>query len=297
VRARRGYTLRTAAEAAPPAKKGKSTTQAADPAVAQALDSSYDAPGIPLRAMAYVLEAGPKNTVHALVAAEVDVRGLSAPAGTGAPKTRLEVSVVAVNRDTGRGFRHDDILELEAVAGPPFWRSFVREFQLPPGVTQAHVVVRDPAKGTLGSVSQRFEVPPSGRLRLTTPLLTDSIVPSKDPQGPPQPALAAHRMFRPQGGLYIQYEVIGAALDPQRGVPQVVAGIEVWAPGNKLVRKLDPTPIGVDLNARVVRQMGISLDGMPAGPYDLVLDVRDEVSGARIKQREPFVVTADVAAR
>jgi len=46
-----------------------------------------------------------------------------------------------------------------------------------------------------------------------------------------------------------------------------------------------------------VRQVGISLEGMEEGPYDLVLDVRDEVSGARLKHREAFALARAVASR
>jgi VWFA-related protein len=299
VRARRGYTLRGEAERAKAAERGKSKPGPVAPsrAVARALDSAHDAPGVPLRAMVYLREPRPKDTVHVLVVAELDARRLAPIPGD--PKSaHLEVSVVAVNRDSGRGFRHDDtVLVPLDTADAPSWRAVVREFELPPGITQARVVVRDTTSGAVGSVARRFEVPASGRLRLATPVLTDSIAPATSPQQNPQPALAAHRVFRPQGGLYVQYEVLGAARDPDRGVPRVLAGLELWASGNRLMRKVEPTPIGADLDARVVRQVGIALDGMPEGSYDLVLDVRDEVTGARLKQREPFVLAADASER
>jgi VWFA-related protein len=298
VRARRGYTLRAEAEAGGPPRKGK-PKPGPDAAVARALDSGHDVPGIPLRAMAYVLEPRPKDTVHVLVAAELDASRLTVqPRAAAAQVATLEVSVVAVSRDTGRGFRHDGTVELPLPAGEaPGWRALVREFELPAGISQVRVVVRDVTSGAIGSVSQRFEVPRPGLFRLSTPVLTDRVEPSADGQGPPQPALAVHRVFPAGGGLYVQFEVFGAARDRGQGTPRVSAGVELWGDGSRLARKLDPTPIAVDPAGRLVRQVGLSLEGMGEGAYDLVLDVRDEVSGARFKHRESFALASSVASR
>ena len=296
VRARRGYTLRAEGEAARPARKGK-PKPGPDPATLQALDSAHDAPGIPLRAMAYVLEPRPQDTVHVLVAAELDASRLAVQPRAGAV-ARIDVSVVAVSRDSGRGFRHDDTVDVPLPAREtPGWRTLVREFELPAGVTQVRVVVRDATSGAVGSVSQRFEVPLPGQLRLSTPILTDRVEPAPNAEGLPQPALAVHRVFPSEGGLYVQFEVFGAARDRAQGAPRVTAGLEVWAGGSRLARRVDPTPIAADRDGRVVRQVGLSLEGMKEGPYDLVLDVRDEVSGARLKHRESFMLARDAASR
>ena len=297
VRARRGYTLRAAKDLDRPARKGKPKT-GPDPAVGRALDSAHDAAGIPLRAMAYVLEPRPKDTMHVLVAAELDATRLAVPPRAGAPVARIDVSVVAVSRDSGRGFRHDDTVELPVRAGEAAgWRAFVREFELPAGITQVRVVVRDATSGAVGSVSQRIDVPFPGLFRVSTPILTDRVEPARDAQGLPQPALAVHRVFPSEGGLYVQFEVFGAARDRGHGAPRVTAGLEVWAGGSRLTRKVDPTPIAADRDGRVVRQVGLSLEGMKEGPYELVLDVRDEVSGSRLKHRESFMLARDAASR
>ena len=152
------------------------------------------------------------------------------------------MSVVAVGRDSGRGFRHDDTIEVSVPAGEaPGWRALTREFELPSGVTQARVVVRDVTSGAMGSVSQRFEVPTGGIFRLATPIITDRIEPAPDAQGAPQPALAVHRVFPSGGGLYVQFEVFGASRDPRQGAPRVNAGLEVWASGNRLARRVEPS--------------------------------------------------------
>lgn len=297
VRARRGYTLRAGWELDGRAPKGKPKA-GPDRAVGGALDSAHDVTGIPLRAMAYVLEPRPRDTVHVKVAVELDASHLAVRSRVGVPAALLDVSVVAVSRDSGRGFRHDDTIALPLPAGEtPGWRAFVREFELPAGVTQAHVVVRDATSGAMGSVSQRFEVPLPGQLRLSTPILTDRVEPAQSADGRPQLALAVHRVFPPGGGLYVQFEVFGAARDHAQGGPRVTAGLELWDANGRLTRRVDPTPITVDSSGRVVRQVGISLEGMDEGSYDLVLDVRDEVGGARLKQRESFTLAREVAAR
>jgi VWFA-related protein len=296
VRARRGYTLQTKAE--PRADKKGKPKAGPDPIVARALDAASEASGIPLRAMAYVLEPRPKDTVHVLVAAELDASRLALQPAQGAQVARVEVSVVAMNRDSGRGFRHDDKVELRLQPGErPGWRALVREFELPAGVTQVRVVVRDATSGATGSVSQRFEVPLPGPLRLSTPILTERVEPAADAEALPQVALAVHRVFPAGGGLYVQFEVFGAARDHARGAPRVTAGLEIWSGGGRLARKMEPTAIAVDPSGRLVRQVGISLEGMGEGPYDLVLDVHDEVSGARLKHRESFALARDVASR
>jgi VWFA-related protein len=301
-RARRGYTLgRDTAEsqAARREKKGRKekSERTLDPGIARALDSASDPADIPLRAMAYVLEPGPNGTAHVVIAVEFDASRLgSLPKGS-SRVARLDVSVVASGRDSGRGFRHDDTFELAAgSAEAPGWRALVREFELPPGVTQARVVVRDPASGAMGAVSQRFEVLPPGGLRLSTPILTDHVEPAPTAGGRPVPALAAHRAFPPGGRLYCGFEVFGAA-PSAGGTRRVVAGLEVLAANGRLARKADLTPIAADASGRVVRLVGMSLEGMAEGSYELVLQVRDETSGARLERREPFTLAAEATSR
>jgi VWFA-related protein len=299
VRARRGYTLgRDAAEpqAARRDKKDK-PERSVDPGVTRALDSAHDATDIPLRAMAYVLEPRPSDTAHVVIAVELDASRLGFQPRGSSRVARLDVSVVASGRDSGRGFRHDDTFELAAAGSEaPGWRALVREFELPPGVTQARVVVRDQASGAMGSVSQRFEVLPPGGLRLSTPILTDHVEPAEKAGGRPHTALAAHRVFRPGGSLYCEFEVFGAAHSPG-GTPRVVAGLEVLTANGRLARKADLTPIAADASGRVVRLVGMSLEGMAEGAYDLVLKVRDETSGTHLERREPFTLAAETAAR
>jgi VWFA-related protein len=304
VRARRGYTLGRAAAEAQAARREKNgkdkkekQERTVDPGISRALDSAHDNAEIPLRVMAYVLEPGPNDTTHVVVAIELDASRLVFQPKGSSRVARVDMSVVALGRDSGRGFRHDDALEISAPgAEAPGWRALAREFELPPGVTQARVVVRDQANGARGAVSQRLEVLPPGSLRLSTPILTDHVEPAGKAGGRPHTALAAHRVFRPGGVLYCEFEVLGAAPSPA-GTSRVVAGLEVLSADGRPVRKADPTPIAADASGRLVRLVGMGLEGMAEGSYDLVLKIRDEVAGAAIERREPFTLAAETASR
>jgi hypothetical protein len=277
VRARRGYRL----DAAP----------AGANRVVRTLDSAHDATGIPLRAMPYVFEPRPKDLTRVLVAAEFDASLLGVSKGRAG---RLELSMLATHRDTGRELRVDEMLTLKVADGEaPAWRALAHEFELPAGVAQARVVVRDPASGATGSVTQRFEVPPGGTLRLSTPILTDRIEPASGARSRPRPALAAHRVFAPAGRLYCQFEVFGAARGDGGTPPRVSAGLVLSQQDGRTVVEAAPSPIAADPDGRVVRLVGLPLDGLETGAYELRLEVRDQVSGARIERRETFTLARE----
>jgi VWFA-related protein len=283
VRARKGYTLAKASVAPPLPKKGKE--RAPDPAVLRAVDSPHDATALPMRARVYVLEPGEKQT-RVLVAAEFDTSALGPESDK--PR-RLEMSAVVRMRDEPQEFRYDQAVELRPAAAGTTWRAIAREFGVPPGAAAVRVVLRDPATGALGSVSARFEVPGRDVLRVSTPILTDRVEPARAAGESPRPALAVSRAFPRDAGLYCQFEVIGARKGPD-GKPRVAAGVSVFAANGNLVRESPSSPVAVDAEGRSVRLVGIDLAGLPEGSYDLVLDVRDEVSDARLRQREPFTI-------
>jgi hypothetical protein len=244
------------------------------------LDAAHAVSGIPLRAKAYVMEPGPKDTTRVLVAAEFDPQDL----GGGARSAKLEFSVSITDRDTGRAFESNERVEVKMGQGAPTgWRSMAREFMLPSGVANVRVVVHDPVSGAVGAVTQRIEVPAATVFRVSTPILTDTV----DKSGPhPQAAVAVHRVFRADGQLFCQFEVLGAAKGAQG--PRVVASMELREATGALVRKSDLTPIAADPDGRVVRLIGMGLSGMKEGRYDLVLTVHDQVSGDSLERSEEF---------
>ena len=75
------------------------------------------------------------------------------------------------------------------------------------------------------------------------------------------------------------------------------AGLELRASDGRLVRRAASTPIAPDADGRVVRLVGMGLEGLEEGSYDLVLEVEDEVSGAGLKQREAFTLAREAASR
>ena len=142
----------------------------------------------------------------------------------------------------------------------------------------------------MGAVSHRFEVESPDALRLTTPILTDRVERGKDADDKPRAAIAIDRVFPPRGLLYCEFEVLGASADPVLRAPRVVAGVEIRAADGRIVRKGEPTPIATDLRGRLVRLIGIGMDGLPEGEYRLRLEVRDEVSGKHLERHEPFAL-------
>jgi VWFA-related protein len=293
VRARRGYTVRV--EAAKPAQ-AQTPAKRLSPAVARAIDSAHEESAIPLRMLAYVFEARPKDTARVLLAVELDASRFALKQQGSERVGHLEVHVVVRHRDSSRGSRYDGVLELEVQAGEARgWRPAVQEFELPSGVYQARVVVRDPASGALGSVSHRFEVPPAGSLRVSTPLLTDELTPTGRGRTP-QLAMAAHRTFARGGRLFCQFEVYGAAR-AQGDAPRVTAGAELRAADGSVVMQNPPTAIVPTPDGRVLRTIVLDLATRPSGAYELLLGVDDEVRGSHVERRERFVIADAVALR
>jgi hypothetical protein len=106
----------------------------------------------------------------------------------------------------------------------------------------------------------------------------------------------ARRAFASGGMLYFQFEVYGSARDPASGLPRVSSGFVLRAADGSAVAQgqaavIRPTPEG-----RVARIGGIPLKGLPPGRYELVLDLRDEVSGQTMDVHEPFSIEPETAA-
>jgi hypothetical protein len=86
--------------------------------------------------------------------------------------------------------------------------------------------------------------------------------------------------------------VLGAKLGAGPRAPRVAAGVEVRTADGRTVLTGEPTPIAPDARGRLVRLVGIGLQGLPEGDYEVVLDVRDEVSGTRLDRTEAFTLRA-----
>jgi len=293
VRARKGYydAGGPAVEPTPVPSNELAPRQRTDPGLQRALDSPSALGGVPLRMSAYVLGPGGNGGSQVLVAADADVSKIAFGEGSG--NTELDTLLVVAARQGGTVERVDRKVELQRRAHPPrsgpVWYSFVRDFTLTSGRHQAKLVVRDTATGTIGTVTTTIEVPPLEGLHISSPLLTDTLMP--DNSGAMTPTVLARREFRRDGLLYCMFEVFGAAKGPD-GRLRVKAGHELRRRGGTRVGRTEPTPVTPTSIGAVSRMIQLPLKVATPGAYELVLTVVDEVSGKRVERVEPFVVTA-----
>jgi VWFA-related protein len=289
VRARKGYYDDPGGSGAEPPPVAGAPRERSDPALQRALDSPALLGAVPLRMSAYTLASALDAKAQVVLAADADVSGIAFGEGTG--NALLDTLLVVAAPDGGVQ-RTDRQVELQRRASPPgggpVWYSFVRDFELGAGRHQAKLVVRDVATGQIGTVSHTFEVPPLDGLRLSTPLLTDTL--QKDTLGVVAPTMLARREFARDAQLYCLFEVFGAAKGPD-GLPRVRAGHEVRRRGGSMVGRTAPTPVAPTSIGAVTRLIQIPLSIVGPGDYDLVLTVTDEITGRQVERVEPFVVT------
>ena len=103
---------------------------------------------------------------------------------------------------------------------------------------------------------------------------------------PRQPALLARREFEPSGSLYCQFHVFGATVRG-RG-PQVEASFELRRGSGEVVRRGPPSLIEPTPDGRLVRLLGLPLDGLAEGDYELRLRVEDKETGETREHTEPL---------
>jgi hypothetical protein len=222
------------------------------------------------------------------------VRGLAFAEEGGRSVDTVEFLLVVTHRASGVFQRQDQKLELKL---PPevrlslgrSWLPVSREFDLAPGGYQAKVAVRDARSGTIGSVSHDFDVPDLQAWRTSTPVLSDALEPRTEGTAL-RPVIPARRTFAPGATLYFQFEVYGSARDPASGLPRVSSGFAVRTGEGAVVSRGAPVAIRPAADGRLARLGRISLEGMARGRYELVLELRDDVSGRTLEVREPFTI-------
>ena len=295
IRARKGYY-------APPAQETARSPKPGDPVFQHALDSPYEVDDIPLRMTHFLREeASLLGRAHVLVAAEVDIRSLAFVEEEGRSMGALQFLMVATNRETGEFFRYDQKVDLKL---PPdtrehinrTWLPIVREFELVSGRYQAKIVVRDKATGRMGTVVHEFEVPDLAQFRVTTPVLSDVRENTAGGGNGDRLAVLARRDFAQGASLFCQLEVYGATRLEASGLPRVSMGYQVRRSDGTLYTQdapslIDPTPAGA-----LSRMIGFSLEDAAPGDYEIVMRVKDELSGKSLELHEPFSVTAPSSA-
>jgi VWFA-related protein len=285
VRSRRGYYAPSDAPATAeaPGRGGKDTE------FQQALDATAYEDDIGMRMTAYVLADGGPGLVRVLVVAEVDVSKVTfQPGADGQSVGSVDLLLVTARRETGEFSRYDQKVDLARKPGAPAgpsWYSVQREFELSPGGYQTKLVVRDPVTRKLGSVAYEFEIPAAEGLRVSTPVLTDTLQQSAEGIGP---VPVARRAFWSGWPLYCRFDVFGAAKD-DRGQPRVSAGHLLRRADGTVIGRSEPSAIMATSLGAVARLMQVPLNVDP-GDYELVLTVRDELAGQSRELVEPFSV-------
>jgi VWFA-related protein len=291
VRARRGYYSPVPGQPAAAEPKAEDT----DPALQQAVDAPFDLDDIPIRMTAYAFGETLIDRAKVLVAAEVDLRGLAFRDQEGRLADRLDMLLVVSHRETGELHQYPQQVAMrlrpKTLEDNP-WYPFVHEFDLGPGSYQARIVVRDANDDSLGSLMHSFSLPDLGAFRASTPLITDKVAPSEEDPEIPRPVVIARRTFRNSGMLYCQVEVYNAARDPATGEPRVTYGFSLVDGQQRTVHSGEPTLITPTPQGGLSRLLGFKLDSFAPGDYELVVNLKDEVSGKTLTLRGPLTLEA-----
>jgi VWFA-related protein len=295
VRARKGYYAPSDQPTAPPPRPGT------DPVFQAALDSPYELEDVPLRMTHFVREETSLDQARVFVAADVDIRRLGFEEKDGQSVGALEYLMVAYHRDSGQIFRFDQKLDL---ALPPetreqisrTWLPIVHDFELPSGRYRAKLVVRDRTTGRLATVIHDFEVPDLKPFRASTPVLSNLRESAEDGRPGDQLAIMARRDF-PQGtSLFCQLDVYRAVKEETSGLPRVSMSYEVRRSDGTLLTRDAPSLIVPTPTGALSRMIGFSLENASPGDYQLLMRIKDQLSGDTLELREPFKVTASLPA-
>ncbi len=261
----------------------------------RALDSPRDAEGIPLRLTAYVMGETILGKATTMIVADVNVSAFRFEEQDGRFVDTAEVVLVANHRETGEYWDRSETVELGFASEPRqtgnLWYTLTREFELPPGVYQAKLAVRHKKTGRLGSVTHEFDVPKLGELRLSTVVLSDAVQPPKPGEGP-QPRLVARRALRPVGPqrlVFGKIEVYGAAKD-DRAQPKVSFSYAVRNKDGTTVKSIEPREVPPNDQGAIRQLFAFTTQTLPAGDYELLVTVRDEITGKSKDVREPFTI-------
>jgi len=290
VRARKGYYAPGDGTKKPEKKGGP------DPVLQAALDSPYEEDGIPLRMASYVLDETILGKAATLLVTDIDLRGLPFEEKEGRLVNSLEYLVVAAHRETGEFFQYNQTVNMKLLPATKerlekSWYPVVKDFELPPGFYQAKIVVRELNSKRLGTVVHEFEVLDVTKFRTSTPVVSDTLTPIQEAKERPRPAILARRNFPSGSTVFCSLDVYGAAKDKESGMPRVSMGYSVLKKDDgSVVNRLDPTVITPTSLGKLSRMIGFEMDTAAPGEYQLVINIRDELSGQSLELREPFTL-------
>ncbi len=284
VRARRGYY----------APKDGEAPRDADAPVREALASPFDLSGLPVRLAAYAFEEKSPGRTRCLLVGEVDVRSLGFREEEGRSLASLDFAFTTTAREGGSTTEHAQRVDMKLL--PATREKLTRdghvvthEVELPAGVHQARMVVRDVASGRVGSVIHRIDIPEPGSFRLSTPLVSDMLEPV--PKGtPPRLVPIARREFTAGSRVFLSLDVFGAERGDVTGRPRVSMGYEVIRPDGEVLTKLETKPIDPTPEGVLHRLVGFTLEDAGPGEYRIEGEVVDEQTGKVLLFTEPFKV-------
>jgi len=264
-----------------------------DPALRAGLDVPFGASGIPLRMTSYVFGPRGEGRLQTMLVAEADVSALTLDDRGGRHAGQLDTFMTvagasreAIERDQ-RVVNLDlppEAFELARLNGIPL----LREFALPAGRYQATLVVRDRATGMVGAVRHEFEVPQADQLRITTPLVTDTVQPGAAGQ-PLRLIPIARRAFPAGARLAIAFDVIGAA-QTSTGPRRVMVEYSVRTPDGAQVTGAPAREVAADRDAGLAITIGVRLPDGPPGEYTLHIGVRDALTGRTVEHVEAITI-------
>lgn len=292
VHARKGYYA--ASDERQPTVDGK---RGVDPAFQAALDSPWVQDALALRMTEYVGDEKMMGKAAVRLALEIDPRSVQFEEREGRSWADLDLLMVVAHRQTGEYFRYDQTFILRLLPTTRervtrLWLPVVRDFELAVGEYQAKAIVRDKRTGRVGSLMHEFEVPTLDQFRTSTPVLSDTRATAASEEGVPGGILTplARREFGSGSELFCQLDVYGAKKDEQTGMPRVRQGYVVTRPDGSVLTAMAPSLIRPTSLGHLSRMIGFHLKDAPPGEYDLMMTLRDEISGKSIERHEPFTV-------
>jgi hypothetical protein len=283
VRARAGYFA---------AAKGTGRRQPEPKPIDRALGGLFDADEIPLRLSVYVMGPTPVQSpvpnvgVEVLLAGELRLDALDAHDAGGRRVAEPKLKLLTSSR-TGEAHESEWSLAVTLADSPAtpadLWHPFVTRLSVLPGDHRARLAIQ--SGSLVGSVTVDFIVPPPTDERLSTPILSDRLVASTSDR---RVLPIARRDFEAGSTLHCWVELIGAQPDSSGQVRATAAfaarsrdGRE-WASSPAIAMNVD--------GGHVTRLLNLPLADAPAGEQELVVSVKDELSGATFEAREPFRV-------
>ena len=247
--------------------------------------------GLPLRLAAYVRNHDGVSRARVQVVVEIDHSRVQIDRVPTPSRATLDFTILAAGLERPPLVPFDERLHVslrpgEIAAG---WWLVPRDVWLPPGVTQLRVFVRDTLSGLSGLATLRLVVPDVNEPYLSTPLLTDRVLPTSKPGELPQLVPTARRRFSGRRPLYCEYEVFTFGGQTLRGVPQLLGSYLLRGPDGRIVSSDQPTSIETD-GHRAVRRVVLPVEGLPEGPYVLTITVDDRLAHHTLVARVPFAI-------